>query len=1561
MTEIDLITWDDSEDAVVPSLSQAGLELSLSLTSSLLDKHSPASTASPTSPVSLASITAPTSPASSSSFAVHTAATPARTAPSAEHTNSSNNSSNTSNGHAQTVPEIPPDPYLVPRRYQTELFKKAQQGNVIAVMDTGSGKTLVAVMLIKDMMRKERDSPVQPTERRLCFFIVNNVPLVYQQASVIRANCDAHVVELSGAMQTYKFDLQLWEGIFAKADVVVLTAQILLDLLRHGFIKMHRIHLLIFDECHHARKDHPFCCIMREFYKKKNGEARAGMPKIFGMTASPSSDIGSRLIHAATELENLMNSKVFTVDQDLIKSYVERPLELVVQYNPAPEYPTTPLTQRMRNDCSMVTKLAAIFESSSINLKHLGPWCVDRLWKTFTENLAHNTHFQTLSEGSQIAIDIVKTWPFSRPICDPILMTPKVIKLIQLLRVAERSLGEEFCGIVFVQRRDTAIALCLLLQELEEFKESFRVEVLAGHGDETEKSVLRMSFRDQNMIISGFRSKVYNLLVSTSVAEEGLDIQPCNVVIRFDPVASTISYIQSRGRARKKNSRYIMMHEYENRAEEATLEKIQYGEQSMKEWCQSLDEERLMQNPAADDDDSSLDTMSGAGQTYRVPSTGALLTMDSAIALLHQYCSTLSGDEFCSLKPEFNVTPHGTSGFVCDLTLPPNAPIRLLQSDHTSTKNMAKKSAAFKTCEKLHALGALNDHLLPVLASADSDEAAEDNVPADKNDKNKAYPLAIPLLWHQDPVAKCGTSTPLFGCIVQLAPEELERLGWQLRYRSMCILTRRPLPCGIAPFSLYVVGEPRTLTMKSLPVSMNVDEVRLEQLHKFTLSLFGRITRKSFECALDNMPYFIAPLCRGYDPDEQELQQGVSWKDVQIGQSQDPLDSPIETNDQQLLAQSVVTLRLDRGREFFLKKSLPQFSMRDRMPEDKFRHELDALEELIAKAKKAPVANGKIKERKPETTTATRGPEAAVYAEKTFGAYFKAKYHANCPEDDVIVVAERVHKMRNNLQPAVRDEERNEDASAVILPLSGCMKCTIQSDILRMAQLIPSVLYNLDSALLVHDVREIIGLQDTHLDYLQVAFTSSSANRDHHYERLELLGDSFLKFSSTIRLYIVNPAKDEGQLHGARIRIISNRALLRSATHLQLYKYVSSTPFHRKSWRPTRFIVGGKAWEEVQYHNLSNKTLADIIEASLGAAYLSGGVRNALKAAKALGIPFDEFDEWDDFHGVHSAARAEKDNSSSSSEDHPATLSLTPTQQMRINDIQKTLGYTFKDPRLFFEAMTHASHIRTDATCYQRLEFLGDAVLDFQVIRYYYSKYSDAPPGAITLIKDASVNNGILGAISIDWGLQKYLEHYSPTLIGAIARAIVTVESKKEQAGEEGLTGEYWTDVSMPKVLGDLVESTLGAVFVDSGFDFEVVTDLFTRLIRPFLDKHVDFASIVIHPTKALVETLQSQGCNNFKFVSESKATANSTVKMLRKLTRGPESSEPALKCHFQIHDKILYTAMREGENIDELRKEAAVAIMALLKSDPGILAGLCTCPKKRGARHMTMLDRYRQ
>lgn len=63
-----------------------------------------------------------------------------------------------------------------------------------------------------------------------------------------------------------------------------MTAQILLNILRHSIIKMESINLLILDECHHAVKKHPYSLVMSEFY---HTTPKVKRPSVFGMTASP--------------------------------------------------------------------------------------------------------------------------------------------------------------------------------------------------------------------------------------------------------------------------------------------------------------------------------------------------------------------------------------------------------------------------------------------------------------------------------------------------------------------------------------------------------------------------------------------------------------------------------------------------------------------------------------------------------------------------------------------------------------------------------------------------------------------------------------------------------------------------------------------------------------------------------------------------------------------------------------------------------------------------------------------------------------------------------------------------------------------------------------------------------------------------------------------------------------------------------------------------------------------------------------------------------------------------
>lgn len=69
------------------------------------------------------------------------------------------------------------------------------------------------------------------------------------------------------------------------------------------------------------------------------------------------------------------------------------------------------------------------------------------------------------------------------------------------------------------------------------------------------------------------------------------------------------------------------------------------------------------------------------------------------------------------------------------------------------------------------------------------------------------------------------------------------------------------------------------------------------------------------------------------------------------------------------------------------------------------------------------------------------------------------------------------------------------------------------------------------------------------------------------------LGDAFLKYLSSIYVFVANPAQKEGALHVLRQRIISNRSLLRNAISSGLPQYIQARPFTFKSWQPPNFSV----------------------------------------------------------------------------------------------------------------------------------------------------------------------------------------------------------------------------------------------------------------------------------------------------------------------------------------------------------------------------------------------------
>jgi endoribonuclease Dicer len=172
-----------------------------------------------------------------------------------------------------------------PREYQLDLFERAKHQNTIAVLDTGSGKTLIAVLLLRHTIALELQARLEGKPPRVSFFLVPSVPLVFQQFAVLERNLDYDVVRLSGDMVIDKWSKQVWDDLFAKNHVIICTPDILKNCLNCSFISMRRINLLIFDEAHHAKKGHAYAQIIKDFYMPDLDEKLR--PRIFGMTASP--------------------------------------------------------------------------------------------------------------------------------------------------------------------------------------------------------------------------------------------------------------------------------------------------------------------------------------------------------------------------------------------------------------------------------------------------------------------------------------------------------------------------------------------------------------------------------------------------------------------------------------------------------------------------------------------------------------------------------------------------------------------------------------------------------------------------------------------------------------------------------------------------------------------------------------------------------------------------------------------------------------------------------------------------------------------------------------------------------------------------------------------------------------------------------------------------------------------------------------------------------------------------------------------------------------------------
>eukprot|EP01031_Cornospumella_fuschlensis_P031703 gene31703-38315_t len=201
-----------------------------------------------------------------------------------------------------------PQDTLILRPYQQKVVEAALKANTLAVLPTGSGKTLVAIHVIRERLTLIRGE--SSDRRKIVVFLAPTKILVSQQKNYIEKNSDASVIDVTGETQTVGghsksfWHLTGWEEVLCMFEVVVMTPQVLCHILEKRLLNPTFIDTLVIDECHHANRNNPIASICR--IVKESGSNTL----ILSMTASPVKCKKDPVVTQIKALEDVLNCKM---------------------------------------------------------------------------------------------------------------------------------------------------------------------------------------------------------------------------------------------------------------------------------------------------------------------------------------------------------------------------------------------------------------------------------------------------------------------------------------------------------------------------------------------------------------------------------------------------------------------------------------------------------------------------------------------------------------------------------------------------------------------------------------------------------------------------------------------------------------------------------------------------------------------------------------------------------------------------------------------------------------------------------------------------------------------------------------------------------------------------------------------------------------------------------------------------------------------------------------------------------------------------------------------------
>ncbi|KAF3844364.1 hypothetical protein F7725_007527 [Dissostichus mawsoni] len=285
-------------------------------------------------------------------------------------------------------------------------------------------------------------------------------------------------------------------------------------------------------------------------------------------------------------------------------------------------------------------------------------------------------------------------------------------------------------------------------------------------------------------------------------------------------------------------------------------------------------------------------------------------------------------------------------------------------------------------------------------------------------------------------------------------------------------------------------------------------------------------------------------------------------------------------------------------------------------------------------------------------------------------------------------------------------------------------------------------------------------------------------------------------------------------------------------------------------WNPSEENCGAELGKQSISYDLhteqciADKSIADCVEALLGCYLTSCGERAAQMFLCSLGLKVLPMDR-----GALTGAVVLSGQTNTLDLNY-GWLKIPPRSQGTLTHLisgfenfERKINYTFQNKTYLLQAFTHASyHYNTITDCYQRLEFLGDAILDYLITKHLYEDPRQHSPGVLTDLRSALVNNTIFASLAVKYDYHKYFKAISPELFHVIDDFLRRSEEDEEK--EE--------DIEVPKAMGDIFESLAGAIYMDSRMSLETVWQVYYPMMRPLIEKFS--ANVPRSPVRELLE-----------------------------------------------------------------------------------------------------------